>query len=382
MTAAVVLQPLSPSPATAETGQPAATSAAALAPGALGANFNQNLDALDYDELAEAGVTWVRGFFPMPAADDGAPAAHVAIRTVTQASGRGYKTILSLKFPYNAKSFPAPGSAQMKAELARVDKVLPAVMGKADILTIGNEPFIESLPAERDQRLNVFYETVARRVIEFRKNRCGASCRTQLYMGALNRIDLAERRTPAAARWMTFVRETAAIQGVDIHPHVPGPRAAQAFLDYILPKMRPGQTFLATEFSLTPLWRQHMTDPAPAAFLTKYGLAPGTKVWQVIKAAIDKPFPEAKWAEFLRGCPWFANHSAFLRNFMSMYRGTGRLAVATYAFKQDSLMVQNWGPGKDPWLLNSVYARHTVQPRGQLPGRSPWFADFRALQAG
>ncbi|MFC5834205.1 hypothetical protein [Nonomuraea insulae] len=349
--------------------------------GALGANFNQNLDALDYRELRESGTRWVRGFYPMPATDQGDPADHFAITTITGAGERGYDTILSLKFPYNQASFPAPGSAGMAKELARLDRVLPTVLNKVDILTIGNEPFIESLPAERDNRLNTFYETVARHVIDYRREHCGANCRTTLYMGALNRLDLADRRTPAAERWMTFVRETPEIQGVDIHPHIPAPQAAQDFLDYILPRMRPDQTYLVTEFSLVWYWKQHLQDPIAAGFAKQYGFDPGTRVWQVIKAAIDSPFSRKQWDDFLAGSPWFMEQSDFLRDQMALYRGTGRLAVATYGFKQDDMMVADFGPNKDPWLLNSIFVPYTVKARGNgLSAPNYWLKDFKALQ--
>ncbi|MFD1535490.1 hypothetical protein [Nonomuraea guangzhouensis] len=352
----------------------------ALAYGALGANFNENLDSLDYPELREARARWIRGFFPMPQTQQGDPAKHEAISTITKAAGKGYDTILSLKFPYDRASFPAPGSAGMAAELARLDRVLPAVLNKVKIIAIGNEPFIESLPAERDARLNTFYETVARHVIDYRRAHCGANCRTVLYMGALNRLDLPDRRTPAAERWMTFVRETPEIEGVDIHPHIPSPQAAQPFLDFILPRMRPDQTFLVTEFSLVWYWKEHLQDPVPATFAQKYGFPSGTLVWQVIKAAIDAPFSERKWDDFLKSSPWFTGQAGFLRDQMKLYRGTGRLAVATYGFKQEDAMVANFGPDKTPWLLNSVYAAKTVRPRADLSGRGYWLEDFRALQ--
>ncbi|WP_433443808.1 hypothetical protein [Nonomuraea sp. CA-141351] len=371
----------SPATASAPVGRAATIAADDDAYGALGANFNQNLDALDYRELREARTRWVRGFFPMPATDQGDPAKHLAIRTINEAAGRGYHTVLSLKFPYNEASFPSPGSAKMAAELARLDKVLPTVMGKVDILTIGNEPFIESLPAERDQQLNTFYETVARHVIDYRRERCGAGCRTALYMGALNRLDLPDRHTPAAERWMTFVRDTPEIEGVDIHPHVPAPESAKLFLDYILPRLRADQTFLVTEFSLVHYWKKHLEDPVSATYAEKYGFASGTLVWQVIKAAIDEPFSERQWNDFLSSSPWFTSQSGFLRDQMRLYRGTGRLAVATYGFKQDDAMVSNFGPAKDPWLLNSVYAPYTIKQRPSgLSAPSYWLKEFRALQ--
>lgn len=350
--------------------------------GALGANFNQNLDALHYRELQAANAQWVRGFFPMPAADEGDPADHFAIETIRQASERGYQTVLSLKFPYNQTTLPTPGSDAMAAELARLDRVLPTVIGRVDILVIGNEPFIESLPAERDDRLNAFYEKVAGHVIDYRREHCGADCTTSLYMGALNRLDLPERQTPATERWMSFVRETPEIEGVDIHPHVPDPERVQAFLDYILPRMRADQTFLVTEFSLVWYWKQHLEDTIAPEFAQRYGFEPDTRVWQVIRAAIEDPFSERQWSDFLSSSPWFVKHEHFLRDQMALYRGTGRLAVATYGFKQDTPMVTDFGPDKNPWLLNSVYAAFTVQPRGDgmSAPTEPWLSDFRAVQ--
>src|SRR5213076_1049930 len=103
---------------------------------------------------------------------------------------------------------PAPGSAELKDLLALVDRVLAAVLGKVDILTIGNEPFLETLPEERNKTLNVFYETLARHVIEYRGQHGGAGSGTSLYMGALNNLDDPAGRTPATERWLRFVNKT------------------------------------------------------------------------------------------------------------------------------------------------------------------------------
>src|SRR3546814_15318262 len=74
----------------------------------------------------------------MPQVDRGA-AEHGAIRTTLEAGARGYKTIFTLKWPQNDRDFPKAGSAAFARELARLDAVLPLVMGKVDILVIGNE---------------------------------------------------------------------------------------------------------------------------------------------------------------------------------------------------------------------------------------------------
>ncbi|MGW3471496.1 hypothetical protein ACWDKQ_24250 [Saccharopolyspora sp. NPDC000995] len=49
----------------------------------------------------------------------------------------------------------------MKIALERLDKVLAVIMGKVDIITVGNEPFLEC--GKQFSDINEFYETVAQR---------------------------------------------------------------------------------------------------------------------------------------------------------------------------------------------------------------------------
>lgn len=352
--------------------------------GVLGANFNGDPRIVNFAELRDVSATWLRGFVPMPDTEKGDPAEHPNIRKLLRAGAQGYGTVLSLKFPYTKKPIPTPGSPAMKAEIKRLDKVLPAVMGKVDILAIGNEPFIESRAEDQDDRINVFYETIARHVIAFRDKQAGASAKTQLYMGSLNRLDLPDWRTPATARWMTFVHDTPALMGVDIHPHLPERGADQKYLDYILPRMRPDQKFLATEFSMVLFWRKHLKDDISTEFADRYHVRRGTPVWKVIKQAIDHPFTQSKWDDFLAMSPWFDSNRNYMREQMETFRRTGKLAVATYGVGQDAAMVEDFGPKSTPWLLNSLFCPHTVQ-RGEdgLPGRNrTWTDQFRALQHG
>jgi hypothetical protein len=290
--------------------------------------------------------------------------------------------ILTLKFPFNQAAMPAPNSPAMQTALAQVDKILPVVLNRVDILEIGNEPFIESRPEDRGDALNTFYETVAQHIIDYRRTHYGSRCRTRLYMGALNRLDLPDRRTDATERWMTFVRQTPEIDGVDIHPHVPSADAVQPFLDYILPRLRADQTFLVTEFSLVWYWQTHMLDPVPAKFADQYGFSQDVLVWQVILAATQTPFRQEQWDAFLSTSPWFDSQKYFLRDQMRKFRATGRLAVATYLYRQGLPMVQSYTADKTPWLLNSVFNPYTVRWRADgTPGRGyPWFGQFQELQ--
>jgi hypothetical protein len=353
----------------------------AQAQAALGANYNEHYEDVDYRDLKKADASWVRIFLTMPQLDRGA-AEHGAVRATLDAGSHGHQTILSLKWPFPNRDFPKPGSAEMDKELARLDAVLPLVMGKVDILVIGNEPYIESREGDRDLDLNAFYEAMAARVIAFRAQKCGENCKTHLYMGALNRLDLKKNVTKSTDRWMEYVKATPELDGVDIHPHINTIEASKPFLDYILPRMRTEQKFLVTEFSLVWWWKQNLTKPIPATYAEKYGVATNTQNWQVIKAALEQPFAKQRWDDFLSMSPWFESRKHYLRNQMKMFRDTGRLAVATYGFKQGSSMSNNFGPDKTPWLLNSVFAPRTIQANadGSAAANYAWIDDFKALQ--
>ena len=354
--------------------------------GVLGANFNGDPSIMTWGGLQQAGATWVRGFVEMPDVDKQEAADNRAIKTLLQAADRKYGTVLSLKFPYfprSHKQIPRPGTDAMKADLERLDKVLPVVMDKFDILVIGNEPFIECPEADwNNGAINDFYETVADYVIQYRAKNFPDKCRTALFMGSLNHLDDPQWTGVGTDGWMKYVRDTPEIEGTDIHPHVADPNGVQAYLDYILPKLG-DKKFLATEFSLVQLWKAHLTDQVSAEYADKYGVPKGTRVWQVIKNALNEPFPMERWYDFLRTSPWFENNKNFLSEQMEKFRGTGKLAVATYGVGQDAAMSgSDFGPDSTPWLLNSLFASATIKknPDGAAVPNYAWIEEFKALQ--
>ncbi|GCB88951.1 hypothetical protein SALB_01624 [Streptomyces noursei] len=349
--------------------------------GVLGANFNEDPSDVTFPALEALSASWLRGFVPMSDID-GAVSAQPAVRTLLAARAKGYGTVLSMKFQNVHRPIPSPGSQAMSDELARMERLLDVVMGNVNILTIGNEPFLETREADRNARLNAFYEKAAEHVIAYRRKKFPSGCTTRLYMGALNHLDRPGGQTAATERWMAFVKQTREIEGVDIHPHVDSAEAAQKYVDYVLPRLRADQRFLVTEFSLVLLWEKHMGGTVPAPFARRYGMPADLKVWQLLKQAVAHPVPAQQWRDFLTMSPWYASHQHFLRNQVDRFRSTGRLAVATYGVAQAAAMVRDLGPEKQPWLLNSLYANRTVQHSGsgELPHNYPVFDDFRALQ--
>ncbi len=361
--------------------------------GVLGANFNGDPGKLRFEQLEDVEATWLRGFYPMRDAD-GSSADEIAgspqIGMLLEAGARGYGTVLSLKFEYKENPIPTPGSDAWTTAFERLEKVLPVVMNKVDILVIGNEPFIESMPEDRNSRLNVFYEKLAQRVIAYRDE--NSADKTELYMGALNHLDDESRITRAKKRWMRFVSNTMAIRGVDIHPHLAVPGDGQDYLTFILDGpdgLRADQKFLATEFSLVNLWLDHLTDPVSAEFAHDYPKEQGKEVWEVLKGAIDDPstqederFTQKKWDDFLAMSPWFKSNNTFLQDQVEKFRSTEKLAVATYGVIQDDAMTTDFTETKQPWILNSLFCPYTVvDGEDGLPGRNRvWIDQFRALQ--
>lgn len=364
-------------------GSTAATPVASPLPdGVLGANFNDATDTVTFPELQAINASWLRGFYLMRNADSGDPGTQPEISLLREAADRGYGTSLSLKFQNKNNPIPRPGTPQMDADLARLDKVLPTVVDKVDILAVGNEPFLETRKQDRTDKLNEYYEALTQHVIDYRRQNFPGGCRTHLFMGALNHLDQPDGQTKATARWLDYAKRTQAIEGVDIHPHVAAPADTNKYLDYVVPKLRDDQKIMATEFSLVLFWEQKLDEPVPAEYARRYGFPPGTPVWKAVRAAIEKPVPQQQWNDLCSMSSWYEQHKHFLRDQMERFRGTGKLALASYGIGQDDPMVKDFGPKKKPWLFNSMFASKTVQPAPDgLPGRGyGWIEDFRALQ--
>lgn len=349
--------------------------------GVLGANYNENLVWIDHGELQRVDAHWIRGFIDMHRIDSSHPDQDPNVKALFKAIDARFKAIISLKWDYAELDFPASGSDELAVELQRLDRVLSVVMEKVDILVIGNEPFIEAKAGQADERLNAFYETLADSVINFRKTHAETAT-TRLYMGALNRLDLPAKRTPAVERMLGFIASRPDLDGVDLHLHIPNFAGHKAMLDYALARIRPNQSFLATEFSMIWHWKKHMNDVASNYFRKKYGFPDGTKVYEVISSGIQNPMPYEEWVDFLSHEPWYMEYKHFITNAMKLYRATGQLDAATYSFCPMRNRKRLLAATDNPWMLNGVIAPSTVQlkPDGSRYENFPWAEEFRRAQ--
>jgi len=359
----------------------AATATTAHAQAALGASYNDQFNEVDYRDLEKSGAKWVRMILPLPQLDRGVGTNGV-LNKVLELSEKGYSTVLSLKFGYVGTIPPQVGSDAYLKDVARLESVLALVTGKVDVLVIGNDPFLEVPEKSRDENFSAYYEAVARHVIAYRAKNCAATCKTHLYMGALIRLEMPAERGKTAERWMSFVKATPEIDGVAIQTHIAEVEESKAYLKYILPRMRPEQKFVVTDFSLVRTWEQNMQGEIPKAFADKYGAARTAQNWQIVKASLETPFSKAQWDEFLSQSPWLERRKHFVAEQMQVFRETGRLAVATITFNQGLAPADKLSPGAAAWQLNSVVSRRSVKrnPDGSNGFNYAWIDDFKAAQ--
>ena len=357
--------------------------------GALGANFNERYIWIDDAELKAQNVQWVRGFTNMYRPNLLTPLKNRNIKALMRAVSVGYKTILSLKWDYKEEDYPLPGSPEYEAQMERLHHLLPVVMGKVDILVIGNEPFLEVKPEQRNERLNEFYESMAEAVIAFHKKTYAGTdsassnlrVKTKLYMGSFNRLNDPAWRTPAVERMLKYIASKPELDGIDLHLHTPALAGHRKALNYALPFLRPDQKFLSTEFSLIWHWYKNMKHPVSEYYCNKHNLPLNdTKVLDVINAAILNPMSYDQWEDFLRHEEWFMEKETFLKDAINLYRKTGRLEVATYCW---SPMMDRKKPlevGETPWMFYGVYCPPTVKRKEEDGTRYEaflWAEQFR-----
>jgi hypothetical protein len=143
------------------------TAATAFSQEALGVNYNQFVQSIQEQEVSKVQATWIRGFLDMHLLGNQDPSRSPDIQAILKAKAHGRRTVLNLKWNYETENFPTAGSVAMTQEVDQLNRVLPVVLGKVDILVIGNEPFIETLSTQSGQPLIAFYQTMADDVIGY-----------------------------------------------------------------------------------------------------------------------------------------------------------------------------------------------------------------------
>lgn len=347
----------------------------------MGVNYNGQLDAIDLGDIGRTETRWVRGFIDVFLFTANPSAYDEKIAGFMRLKRRGYRTVLNIKWNFHGRSFPAHGSARMEQYKRNLRVLLDRVWAGTDIIVSGNEPFIESKRAERDERLVAFYREMTNFMIGYRRSHAR---KIPIYVGSFQNLHSPTWRIPAARGLLTFARNNRGVAGIDLHiHHSDGPEITAAF-DYVHGKIRPKQRILVTEFSLMHQWRSHLGESIPRAFARSYGLPVTMRNFEYLDRVLRNPVGRRQWVDFLRQSRWFEARKRYLRNAYQQMSSFPKFFIATYGIRQSYPPNTAFTRTTDPWIVNALFANRTVPP---APDGSPrtnyaWMDDFHAIQRG
>lgn len=327
---------------------------------AVGVNFNGQFNFIDDENLERTETSWVRGFidFFQFYEDPDKLKNDQRLLKYLELKSKGYQTILNIKWNFHNRSFPDPGSQEMKDYKAFLKLLLDEVWNKTDIIVVGNEPFIESRPAERNTSLVPFYKEMAKEVNSYREDKN----HVPVYIGSFDNMYLEGKRIEGVQELLAFAKSESWLAGISLHIHHAAIEQVNVAMDYVHNKIREDQKILITEFSLMKHWRFKMEENIPEAFAEKYGRDKGEMNYQYIDFALKNPVPREEWVDFLSNSYWFENRTKYLWNVYQRFKSYEKFHVATYAIRQSYPFNKDFTSNTDPWVLNGLYANRTVQP--------------------
>ena len=343
----------------------------------LGVNYNGLTRNYDYSELERTGTTWVRAFIDvtrLQALGEAAIATDPDVVGFKQIRAAGFKVILNLKYNYAGSDFPSDVNSQAFIDIrAFTTKVLNQVYDSTDIVVVGNEPFIESDPADRDNDLFLFYRQMSNHVITYNQARRAIP----LYVGAFNNLQMASWQTQTTRDLIGYARNTPNVAGIDLHMHTNSVAEMGQAIDWARAELGANKQIISTEFSLKNHFRAHLTDAVSTSFTSQYPAYAGWQVWQYLDHSLQTPRPRPEWVAFLQASSWFMNVRLSLENADILFDQKG-LTVATYALRQSQASIT---ATTDPWMLNGIYCNQSCVPNpttGQAQFNYQWIDSFRA----
>lgn len=342
----------------------------------MGINLNEQVNVTDMQDLADTKTKWVRGFVEFidlykagNIDTDPKIAAFIGLKS------KGYKTVLSLKFNFLKKGFPAPNSTDWNNYLGFIRTLLTKLMPYTDVIIVGNEPFLESASSDWNEPLNSFYTTACDKVHSyFVQNNIDKP----IFLGAFDNLYMTNRQNnPGYNKLLAFAKSTSYIKGIDLHIHHNSESEMINALNFAKSKIRDDQKMVVTEFSLMKYWRGNNNVDISPAFLAVADSSqtddihtPPSSVkknYQYIDYALKNPRPAEEWYAFWKNSPYLEAKKDYLCTAYNSYLATGNVFLAFYALRQSYPFNTDFTVNTDPWVLNGLFMNRSVE---LLNGRS------------
>lgn len=369
----------------------------------FGLNFNGAIDAVVSGERAAVDglkSQWIRAFYDyfFFANDPGYPNRlnnSPRIANLVAMKQAGYQTVVSIKWGFKEAgltAMPAVGSTEMDTYKARLTALYDRLWPHADIIVVGNEPFIDSPGAvpSRNPQLLGFYTEMLNHTVNYRANHPTRSS-TPIYLGAFNRLAETNWQT-ASAGLLALANSRAEVAGVDLHIH----HLDNSFVEmrnsiqHALSRIRADQKIIATEFSAMRFWKTHNADGLDAGFAARHGLNPAWQVYQYLdhtltRQAQGQGVAREQWLDFVGSHPWYDELQQ--RYLADAYRtfitqAPQQFLLATYGARQQFGAADRFDAGDDPWVLNGLLLSRTVAllPDGRPQLNKSYHLDFDRLR--
>jgi|GEM_PF-834808 len=355
----------------------------------LGVNVNERPIDFDVQLMKRANAKWGRAFAPVVSMFDGRvnPALDAGLVRFKQTAESGFHMILSLKHDFTGSRLPPPDSEGEREYFGYVRSLLAELAPYADIIVIGNEPFLETHAADMrydagwgGYPINIFYERLTALVYDFLQQDPALS-HVPIYIGAFNQLHAPAMRNRAdVQRMLRFAEDDPRIAGIDLHPHVADYAQMEQQLEFA--RQYVTKPVIVTEWSLVWRYKQYNTErlgahAAGREFASKYGLDPEMRVYEYINRITAAPVPEEQFHEFLMSRHWF--DPALISKSYDLFAKYD-VAVATYAFITPGTGPANFGPNYDPWILNRMYIpRMAYTVTGEVAANYGFLEEFARL---
>jgi hypothetical protein len=369
----------------------------------FGLNFNGAIDAVVGGERVAVDALqsqWIRAFYDyfFFANDPSYPNRlnnSPRISNLVAMKQAGYQTVVSIKWGFKEAgltAMPVVGSTEMNTYKARLTALYDRLWPHADIIVVGNEPFIDSPGAapSRNAQLLGFYTEMLNHTVNYRTNHATRSS-TPIYLGAFNRLAETGWQT-ASASLLALASSRAEVAGVDLHIHHLDDTFVEMrnSIQHAASRIRADQKIIATEFSAMRYWKTHNANLLDPGFAVRHSLNPAWQVYQYLDHTLalqaqGQGVTREQWLDFVGSHPWYDGlQQRYLADAYQTFvtHAPQQFLLATYGARQQFGAADRFDLGDDPWILNGLLLSRTVAllPDGRPQLNKSYHLDFDRLR--
>lgn len=374
--------------------------------GFLGVNTNRKPADLDPVLLERTRTKWVRtnveilAYMDQHTTGEADPKWDFADwdSYIAAASRENGKSILNLMWNFADRDQhpPKPGSKREKALFEYLDtQILDKLAAHIDILTTGNEPFVNTAPEDWVHQDTyggipavVFYTRVTEHVNAYLIDR-GLRERVGLYVGAFTRLHTENMQAqPAVQALLTYVETTGYVDGLDMHTHVLNLKQIDKALTFA--RGFTTKPIIVTEFTF--VWRMKKAvesdETLGPEFAGRWGRDPDQQIEDYMACDVfgltkgckgNGPVSKAEWDDFFATRDWFIDH--FILQADAIFRQHG-VRGATFGLVQNQPRRPQLRTERPPWYMGFLFSAASVEPGpGGLPQPNyQYLDDFLTIQ--